>query len=106
MNVSEVGWMTVRQLIQYHTALSTLRIRDSQELEYLRHFMSQVNMANRIIVPHSSLTLMRNSFCYRGATDWNKLPDDLRSCCRIGSFKSNLRKWIMANVPQFEDRTR
>ena len=53
---AEVGWMTIRQLIFYHTALCTFRIKKSQEPEYLYTFMSRTNRLNRIIVPHTNFT--------------------------------------------------
>ena len=101
---SKVGWMSVRQLIYYHTALCTFRILDSKEPEYLYSFMCRKNRSNRIIVPNATLTLMRNSYCYRGAIEWNCLPDELRSCLGVRSFKSLIKKWIQENIPQFEER--
>ena len=101
---AEVGWMTVKQLIVYHTALCTFRIRESKEPEYLHAFMSQTNRLNRIIIPHTNLSLMRSSYCYRGALEWNNLPDALRSCRSMRKFKSLLKGWIYENIPQFEER--
>ena len=97
----EIGWMTVRQLVCYHTALCTYRIRVSKEPEYLNSLMSRTNRSNRIIIPNANLTLMQSSYCYRGATDWNELPNVLRSCQNIRTFKSLLKDWIRENVGQF-----
>ena len=99
---AKVGWMTVRQLVCYHTALCTYRILSSREPEYLYSIMSRTNRSNRIIVPHTNLTLMQGSFCYRGATEWNALPEVVRSCQSITTFKLLLKKWIQENVEQFE----
>ena len=101
---AEVGWMTVKQLLVYHTALCTFRIRESKEPEYLHAFMSRTNRLNRIIIPHTNLSLMRSSYCYRGALEWNNLPDALRSCQSMKKFKSLLKGWIYENIPQFEER--
>ena len=101
---SEVDWLTVRQLICYHSALCTFRILKFKEPEYLYSFMSRKNRSNRIIVPHSTLTLMRNSYCYRGSVEWNILPDNIRSCQSIRSFKTLLKKWIQQNIPKFEEK--
>ena len=51
----QVGWLSVNQLAFYHTALSTFRIRQSQEPEYLHSIMNRNNRANRIIVPNTHL---------------------------------------------------
>ena len=100
---SQVGWLTVNQLVFYHSALSTYRIRHSQEPEYLNTIMSKDNRADRIIVPNSNLTLAKNSFCYRASSQWNSLPENIRKNRRIGQFKSQLKNWIIKNVPQFVD---
>ena len=99
----EVGWMTVRQLLYYHTALCTYRIRMSKEPEYLCEIMDRNNRANKIIVPNSSLSLAMRSYCFRGANEWNKLPEKVRNCKKISHFKVQLKSWILENVQQFDD---
>ena len=101
----QLGWMTVHQLVFYHSALSTYRIRGCSEPEYLSNIMSRDNRAERIIVPNTNLTLAKNSYCYRGAAQWNSLPVQIRKCWKIGQFKSQLKKWILLNVPQFVEDT-
>ena len=102
---NQLGWLTVNQLVFYHSALSTYRIRESQEPEYLGQIMMRDNRAERIIVPNTNLTLAKNSYCYRGAAQWNSLPEIIRKCKKIGHFKSQLKKWILLHVPQFVDDT-
>ena len=100
---NQVGWLTVNQLVFYHSALSTYRIRQSQEPEYLNTIMSRDNRADRIIVPNTQLTLAKNSFCYRASSQWNSLPEYIRKNRRISQFKSQLKNWIIQEVPQFVD---
>ena len=97
----QIGWLTVRQLIQYHTALCIFRIRDSQEPEYLSDILLRNNRANKIIIPNTCLSLAKKSFCFRGAEDWNRLPESVRSSKSIGQFKSRLKSWIFRNVAPF-----
>ena len=99
----QVGWLTVNQLVFYHSALSTYRIRNSQEPEYLNTIMSRDNRASRIIVPNTQLTLAKNSYCFRASSQWNSLPENIRRNRRIGQFKSQLKNWIIQEVPQFVD---
>ena len=98
----QVGWLSVRQLVIYHSALCTFRIRQSQEPEYLGALMKRDNRTNKIIIPNTNLTLAKRSFCFRGAEDWNRLPGDIRSCGKMKQFKIKLRKWIIQNVPPFD----
>ena len=100
---SQVGWLTVNQLVFYHSALSTFRIRQAKEPEYLSSVMAKDNRADRIIVPNTNLTLAKNSYCYRAASQWNSLPEHIRRNTRIGQFKSQLKKWILQNIAQFID---
>ena len=100
---SQVGWLTVSQLVFYHSALSTYRIRESKEPEYLYDIMSRDNFASKIIVPNTRLTLAKNSYCYRASSQWNSIPEHIRKNRRISQFKSQLKTWISMNVPQFAD---
>ena len=97
----KIGWLTVNQLTFYHSALSTNRIRNSKEPEYLSNIMSRDNRAQRIIIPNTDLTLAMNSYCYSGAAQWNRLPQHIRNTRKIGQFKSKLKSWIKLNVPRF-----
>ena len=92
---STVNWMTVNQLVFYHSALSTFRIRQSGEPNYLSSIMGRDNRADRIIVPHTNLTLAKKSYCFRAAEQQNSVPDHNRKIRKIGQFKSNLKKWIL-----------
>ena len=94
-------WMTVRQLIFYHSALSTYRIRQSREPEYLGTFMSRVNSRGNIVIPNTTLMLARKSYCYRASHEWNDIPNSIRAAHTIFSFKVQLRRWILDNVNQF-----
>ena len=102
---NQLNWLTVNQLVFYHSALSTFRIRGSNEPENLSRILTRDNRAQRIIIPNTNLTLAKNSYCYRGASQWNSLPDYIRKTKKIGLFKSQLKKWITINVAQFVEDT-
>ena len=88
----EVGWMT---------ALCMYRIKNNQEPEYLYRLMDRRNRFGKVIVPHTRLSLAMNSFCFRGATQWNKLPAVLRQSPTLVMFKKQLKEWICDNVHRF-----
>ena len=98
---SMLGWMTVQQLIAYHTVLLVYRVRQSQEPEYLARALSRDNYRGNIVVENSRLGLFKKSFIPRGSTLWNSLPKDLRRIQKLGTFKKELRKWIMDNINGF-----
>ena len=99
----KLGWMSVKQLIAYHTLLAVYRVRQSQEPEYLARELMRDNNRGNIIVQNSRLGLYKNSFVPRGSTLWNKLPRELRNITKIGNFKQKLRKWVEDNVMKFVD---
>ena len=96
-----LGWMSVQQLIVYHTLLAVHRIRKSKEPEYLASSLLRENYRGNIIVENSRLGLYKNSFVPRGSILWNKLPGDLRNIDKIGNFKKELRNWVGDNVMKF-----
>ena len=98
---AQLDWLTVNQLVFYHTVLATFRIRTSKEPEYLYEIMSRDNRSGRIIIPNTTLSLAKKSFCYRGAAQWNSLPTGIKNIKKIGLFKTEVKKFIETNVPQF-----
>ena len=99
----KLKWLTVNQLVNYHTVISVFKIRSSREPEYLAEILCNDSRNNRITIPNLDLKLAQNSFSLRGSEDWNKLPLFIRQQQRIGSFKKLAKNWILANVPRFLD---
>ena len=88
---SSLNWLTVNQLITYHTLLTVFKIRKSGEPEYLARYLQDDNRAGRIIVPNTQLTLAKKSFVWRGSQQWNLLSSELRNSTKIGHFKRGAR---------------
>ena len=95
----ELGWLTVNQLVRYHTLLAVYRIRQSGEPEYLASSLCNDNRNGKLIVQNTNLTLAKKSFKIRGACNWNALPANIRHLQEIGIFKKELKSWIKKNVP-------
>jgi hypothetical protein len=98
-----LDWLTVNQMVRYHTLLAVFRIRMTREPEYLAASLCNDNRSGRIIVQNTRLTLAKKSFKIRGACNWNALPVEIRSLSKIGDFKKQVKKWIKTNVPRFLD---
>ena len=99
----KLGWMTVSQLIVYHTVIQVFNIKKSGEPEYLARFLNVEGRNGKIIIPHTKLSLAKSSFCYRGSENWNRLPEILRNCTKIGAFKVGLKNWVCQNISRFPD---
>ena len=97
----ELDWLTVSQLIFYHTMMLVYRIRKSGEPEYLAEKLRNENFRGNVIAPITRLTIVKNSFVFRGAHGWSSLPARLRSLDKIEAFKKGLRKYTMDKIPRF-----
>ena len=99
----KLDWLTVNQLLAYHTLVQVFKIRKSEEPEYLSDLLGKDNRQGSIIIPNSDLTLAKKSFVFRGAELWNKLPIQIRQSLKIGSFKIASKKWVKEKIPRFLD---
>ena len=99
----KVGWLTVNQLIHYHSLIALFRVRQSKTPEYLADILCRDSRNYRIMIPRQNLTLTSSSFCVRSASYWNQLPSELRQQEKLGVFKRDLHRWIIENTPSFLD---
>ena len=94
-------WLTVYQLVEYHTILAVYRVRVTGEPEYLAKSLCNDNRNGHIIIKNTRLSLLQKSFKFRGACNWNDLPESIRNLQTIGTFKRALRNWITEHTPRF-----
>ena len=94
-------WMTVKQLIFYHTTLAVYRIRESGEPTEIATLFKRENRNQNVIIPQSNMELYRKSFIYRAIQSWNSVPKEIRSLQTLISFKKNLKIWVMKEVERF-----
>ena len=99
----KLGWLTVNQLIVYHTLITVFKIRESKEPEYLAGKLSIETLTGRIMIPNTKLSLHQNSFVIRGSSNWNELPQRTRKLKKIGIFKTEVKKWIVLNISRFSE---
>ena len=99
----KLEWLTVNQLIVYHTLTTIFKIRQNKEPEYLAEKLTVDTPTGRILIPNTQLRLEQNSFIVRGSSSWNNLPFRTRKQEKIGLFKKEAKKWIMQNIPRFKD---
>ena len=99
----QLGWLTVTQLIIYHTALLIFKIRKSAEPEYLAKILGKDGRTGKIMIQNIRIGLVQDSFCFRGSASWNSLPESLRKMEKIGPFKTALKDWVLKNIQRFQD---
>ena len=98
---NKLGWLTVNQLVVYHTVLTIFRIRQAGEPEYLARQLLIDNRNGKLIVPKCKLSLAQKSFCMRGADTWNTLSAQVRESRTLREFKMKTKSWVLANIPRF-----
>ena len=99
----QLDWLTVNQLIAYHTLLQIFKIRSCREPEYLYDELGTDNRNGHIVVSNCDLSLALNSFTYRGAKLWNNVPPHIRNSQKIGIFKKEIKKYVKQMVPRFSE---
>ena len=99
----KVEWLTVQQLIAFHTLLQIFKIRQQKEPKYLYEHLWRDSRNGRIFVPKHNLSVTAKSFCFRGTSLWNSLPRSLRDMEKLSLFKKEARKWVDMNVQRFLD---
>ena len=99
----KLDWLSVNQLISYHTLIQVYKIRNSKEPEYLHEKLKTDNRNGHIVIPNSELSLFKKSFTCRGSELWNSVPVQIRNSLTIGKFKKAIRGWVQDTIPRFLD---
>ena len=89
----KLKWLTVNQLIFYHSVISVFKIRSCKEPEYLADILNKDSRNGRIVIPNLDLRVTQRSFTMRASENWNLIPDIIRKVLKIGVFKKLVRKW-------------
>ena len=95
--LEKVGWLSINQLIYYHSALTMWKV--------LKYKEPKNNMKN---INHRSfhkgrIDLTRRTWSQRTLDFYNNLPMDVKNKPKISLFKSKMRKWINMNIPIHEE---
>ena len=116
------GWMSVRQLMAYHSLVLLHKTMTSQRPEYLYQKVTSggeysyktrqaaacpPGFSFEVTHPTDSGSirhgtgpkheLSRQSWCWKSVDDYNNLPSDLKLERKLPSFKKRLKDWIELN---------
>ena len=106
----ECGWLSVKQLVFYHSVLMLHKTRVSTLPKYLYNmyiFNQETEKSTRLgalklikssksVNPKTQLT--RNGFKFRSIQYYNQLPLEIRCVEKVTHFKKLLKLWIRENV--------
>ena len=105
--LGQCGWMSVRQLVLFHTMVLTFKIRKDKKPEYLHeklscqfHYNTRLAAGNAIRRTEQIDSDVRwKSFVPRSTREWNLLPVKIQSMNNLKKFKKELRIWILETHP-------
>ena len=99
-------WLSVHQLVFYHSVLIIYNVKLNRTPKYLNNMFNwsyqynirlaesgQIKMEGR-----PRLELSRSSFRWRAAEQFNQLPADVRNITSIKNFKLKAKTWIKENI--------
>ena len=104
--LTQCGWLSVNQLVCYHTLLQIFKTRKDKVPTYFYEKFSnnfprntRLGNSNRINLNKTiNSQLGERNFTTRGIGLWNNLPVELRQLSTLPGFKSKFKKWIKSNV--------
>ena len=102
------GWMSVRQLMVYHSLVLLHKTLSSGSPVYLHqrvtsggNFSYSTRQATTGSIrqgPGPRKDIARLGWCWRSVDQYNSLPIDLKLDRKLPSFKRRLKDWIGANI--------
>ena len=102
----QCGWLSVRQLVYYHTILQVYKVRKYGRPTYIyRKISEEFNQRTRLAVGNGiretfkiKSSERRRSFIPRAIRSWNALPTSLRQVDKLNKFKKELKLYVKNNV--------
>ena len=99
--LNRVGWLSVRQLIFYHTVLQVHKTLDNGLLLSLYNDLYNDyarSTRNAEVGNLRQVKRCRSTFQYRAVQFYNNVPADVRKGT-VDTVKQKLKKWIRKNIP-------
>ena len=106
--LKQCGWLSVNQLVFFHTVVLLYKTLQNQSPEYLLsmagteyNYKSRAKDAGKLRVVagykiDSDLNI--KSYRWRSIKCWNQLPQDITSTPNLYKFKVKLKAWVLKNV--------
>ena len=97
-----LGILNLQQQIAYNKGIFMHKVLNNNSPNYLAqlfisHQSHYTNSSNNLHVPRRKFDLFKTSTSFAGASLWNSLPQNIKSCISIRCFKRNLQKCMPEN---------
>ena len=104
--LKQCGWLSVRQLIQYHSLILFHKVLKEKKPTYLYDHIKVRVRETRTTDEHTlqedrrfKTVTASKSFIPRTLKDWNRLPFELRAIEAPRLFKTGLNRYLIDNTP-------
>ena len=111
--LQQCGWLSVRQLVFYHSVIQVHKTLKTGFPEYLfEKLQSEKNYHTRIRATEDDTNVIHigpqlrtksdltgKSFRWRASGQYNMIPENLRKTDKLAVFKNELKKWTWLNIP-------
>ena len=104
--LNKLHWLPVKKRIMFKVALMVYKCVHNLAPDYLSSLLhtpqeTRYNLRSRVDntllhVPRVSSKKGEQSFDFSGPTVWNSLPNNVRSCTSVESFKRNLKTYLFS----------
>ena len=105
--LNQVGWLSVRQLVVFHSLILVFKTKQVGKPIYLREklrsefaYETRQSTGNCFVkndTPRSEK--YKKAFVHNSTSLWNSLSLEVRTAVKLEDFKTKLRKWIKINTP-------
>ena len=106
--LSTCNWLSVRQLVFYQTVIMTHKTMLTGTPKFMKQKFStnypyRTRQATTGSIRYGETfntksSLIQKSFAHRGLKDYNMIPSSIRASPTVSTFKTKLKKWVIANV--------
>ena len=94
--------LNLPQQLAYNKGIFMHKVLNNNSPNYLAQLFicrqsHYINSRNNLYVPRPRLDLFKPSISFAGASLWNSLPQNIKSCISLPCFKRNLHKYMSEN---------
>jgi len=91
--LSELYWLPIRQRVIFKVATITFKLRQHSQPTYLSDQLQQL-----LLTEPTRTVLAQCSFTSATPNIWNSLPQHLRQCCDLETFRRKLKTYLFSSV--------
>ena len=96
-----LGLLPLKEKLMFNEAVSVFKAYKNLAPPYLKRLFicSNTRAISRFItLPKRRIDLFKTSLSFSGASLWNTIPNQIKSCNSLTSFKTQLYKWIRSRL--------